>query len=172
MCHFGVQIVPRSVNYSNNYGIDSTMDVRVSFMEVPILNEYSFIYLLLQDVLYQIIRVEVDIVDLFEYAEGSRRNWVEGNQIFKNDHVIIAGVTKIEGDQIHVFCSCLRGSNPSEPPRQVNIVTSTLFKNWSLHCSCPAGNHRCKHKFACLLFIHTFYYIIHFEMLLRQSVAH
>ncbi|XP_021706686.1 uncharacterized protein LOC110678311 [Aedes aegypti] len=108
-----------------------------------------------RDVLYQTIRVEVDIVNLFEYAEENRRNWVEGNQIFKNNHVVIEGVTKLEGDQIHVFCSCLRGSNPSEPPRQDNIVTSTLFKNWSIHCSCPAGNHRCKHKFACLLFIHT-----------------
>ncbi|XP_062551570.1 uncharacterized protein LOC134216782 [Armigeres subalbatus] len=110
---------------------------------------------LLQNLFLHTIRVDVDIVDLFDFAEKSRRNWIEGNQLFKNNHVLIAGATKIKGSQIHIFCSCLRGSNPSEPPRQVNIVTSTNFKDWQIHCSCPAGNHHCKHKFACLLYIHT-----------------
>ncbi|XP_065077266.1 uncharacterized protein LOC135700633 [Ochlerotatus camptorhynchus] len=100
------------------------------------------------------IRVNIDIVDLFEFAKESRRHWIEGNELYKNNHVIIVGVTKIDGPHIHIFCSCLRGSNPSDPPREVNITTSQLFQNWSMHCSCPAGNFRCKHQFACLLFIH------------------
>lgn len=107
-----------------------------------------------QNALLQSVRVEIDIVDLFDFAEGSIRNWKEGNEVFKNSHVIVAEVTKIVGDSVHIFCSCLRGSNPSEPPREIKMVTSKLQKDWEIRCSCPAGNYRCKHQFACLLFIH------------------
>nr|XP_029734336.1 uncharacterized protein LOC115269642 [Aedes albopictus] len=108
----------------------------------------------LQNVLLQSVRVEVDIVDLFDFAQESTRNWKEGNEIFKNNHVIVVGVTKVAGESIHIFCSCLRGSNPSEPPREIRMVTSSELRNWEISCSCPAGKFRCKHQFACLLFIH------------------
>lgn len=36
------------------------------------------------------------------------------------------------------------------------MVTSRLLKDWKIWCSCPAGNYRCKHQFACLLFIHRY----------------
>lgn len=115
----------------------------------------------LQNVLLQSVRVEVDIVDLFDFAQESTRNWKEGNEIFKNNHVIVVGVTKVAGESIHIFCSCLRGSNPSEPPREIRMVTSSELRNWEISCSCPAGKFRCKHQFACLLFIHR--YIKRFE---------
>lgn len=53
----------------------------------------------------QTVRVEIDIVDLFDFAEGSTRNWKEGNEIFKNNHVILAGVTKVVDEAVHIFSS-------------------------------------------------------------------
>ncbi|XP_062704037.1 uncharacterized protein LOC134286441 [Aedes albopictus] len=106
------------------------------------------------NIFLQTVRVEIDIVDLFDFADGSKRNWKEGNEVFKNGHVMVAGVTKVEGSSVHIFCSCLRGSNPSEPPREVRMITSSELKKWEMRCTCPAGNYRCKHQFACLLYIH------------------
>ncbi|XP_062565924.1 uncharacterized protein LOC134228157 [Armigeres subalbatus] len=100
------------------------------------------------------VRVEVDIVDLFEFAQGSRRNWLEGNEVFKNNHVLIAGVSKVVDDTFHIFCSCLRGSNPAEPPREIYMVASQYLQDWEMRCTCTAGNYRCKHLFTCLLYIH------------------
>lgn len=108
------------------------------------------------------VRVDIDIVDLFDFAEESRRNWLEGNQLYKNNHVIIIGITKADGEKLHIFCSCLRGSNPSDPPREVKMISSSVLKNWEMHCSCPAGNFRCKHQFACLLYIHKLVQFIYF----------
>lgn len=110
-----------------------------------VLYKKNVLFFFFQNALLQSVRVEIDIVDLFDFAEGSIRNWKEGNEVFKNNHVIVAGVTKIVGDSVHIFCSCLRGSNPSEPPREIKMVTSKLLKDWEIWCSCPAGNYRCKH---------------------------
>lgn len=114
----------------------------------------GFKWFFLKDIAISTVVVNIDIVDLFDYAQESRRTWIEGNQVYQSNHVLIVGCTGRDGNKLQLFGSCLRASNPKEHPREVNITTATLFRNWEISCTCPAGRFKCKHQCACLVYIH------------------
>ncbi|XP_065088577.1 uncharacterized protein LOC135710055 [Ochlerotatus camptorhynchus] len=87
---------------------------------------------------------------MLHYDSGGSRLIVEGERVFRANHLLLVGFQTVYDDGLQLFASCLKSSSPSSEPHKIYIRTRCSFENWTFQCSCKAGLGKCKHVMAVL----------------------
>ena len=94
--------------------------------------------------------------DIFTLIGDSKRPLIEGEALFKANHVMLCGLQRNEDYFVKILGLCLQTSAFDQPPHEINIQISQneAKKTIECLCSCKAGNSKkCKHIVSVLLHI-------------------
>lgn len=88
-----------------------------------------------------------------KYLENSHRPLKEGENLWRNGHVLKVGVKRFVGIGAEILGFVVQTSNIRGAPHEV-ALTCRNSKDWSVKCSCKAGlGRKCKHAVAVLLHV-------------------
>lgn len=96
----------------------------------------------------------IELVDILNYIEDSRRPLIEGTQILNCNHLIEFGIKEQTENKVVFVALCLQTSNLNGHPHEI-IISKACQDNNKINisgsCSCKAGIGKCKHVVSFLL---------------------
>ena len=100
----------------------------------------------------------IDLSDIIRYIGNGTRPYVEGERVYKANHIIFCGLAKESNDcSSEIIALCLKTSGLQESPHEIRVkISSNADENIiKCVCSCKAGVlGKCKHSVAVLIHLH------------------
>ena len=101
------------------------------------------------------MRVLLNELCQFTKSTPSSRNFIEGESVLNDGHVMFCGRLSEEQDVCKLFIAfCMQSSNLRNHPHEIKGSISSNGKIIDVKCSCKAGlSKKCKHAVVVFLFL-------------------
>ncbi|XP_023317651.1 uncharacterized protein LOC111694300 [Trichogramma pretiosum] len=104
-------------------------------------------------------KLEISLFDILEILGDYRRPFIEAEQIFLADHIVLCGFKYRTDQEILIVSYVTQTSKINDIPHEVTlkVEVSECKKVICCHCTCPAGaGGKCKHIFGSLLYVNRY----------------
>lgn len=78
----------------------------------------------------------------------------EGDLLYKEKHVVSAGVVKKNEEETIVYGLVLKALDLKDTPYEIYLKMTEYANEWECECSCNDKSSQCKHILALLLYLH------------------
>lgn len=97
--------------------------------------------------------VNVLLKDIIAYGGKRSRPLIEGEKLFKANHIISVAAIKRVGRNVDILGLVIQSSQPKARPHEVSLeLVEGDPSKWKCVCTCKAGlGHKCKHVFGLLV---------------------
>ena len=96
-------------------------------------------------------RVDITVLDLFEYADSSSLMVKKGTELEGEGHVLKIGFDNLLSEGSIQFFGVVLSSMKIKSHHEVKVTTAPEFKDWNSSCTCKHGRGKCAHQFAVFL---------------------